>query len=299
MSKHLKIYSLAVLLLSSLFISATQDLGIEDREKLLYISKRGPGFDIYKNTPNGKNETQLTKLEGWEWGPQYIKKLGKQRNLVLFNSQNKKDGFRMRAMDLQGKLMDLDTKGLPAFDMSPNGQWVVYNRKQGKAMQIILVPFAHPQDSIQITSGKYYHGRMKWSSDSKRISFVSDKSGSNELYVYHLKSKKTRRITKNDLREKYCTWSPNGKQIITSMQKGKANNDLFLIDLKTSNTTQLTQTPDIHESEITWSPSGRYVAYHAKVNGKDDIFLLDLKTKKVMKVTQGQGYHGEPGWIVE
>ncbi|HAS44990.1 MAG TPA: hypothetical protein DCS93_31200 [Microscillaceae bacterium] len=299
MRKHTTISLLFLVLLSSLLMSTTLVLNIKPQEKLLYISKRGAGFDIYKNTLNGQNETQLTTLEGWEWQTQYIKKLGKQRHLILFNSQNKKEGFRMRAMDRQGNPVNLNTKGLPAFDMSPNGQWVVYNRKQGKATHIILVPFAHPQDSIQITSGRHYHGRMKWSPDSRRISFISDKSGSNEIYVYRLKSKKTERITNNQVREKYCTWAPNGRQIITSMQKGKANNDLFLIDLKTRQTMRLTDTPSIHESEIAWSPSGKYVAYHAKVAGKDDIFLLTLKTKKVTKITQGQGYHGEPGWIVE
>lgn len=301
MIKHATLLTLT-LLLGNLILSPTLSFSQKQKkkkEKLLYISKRGPGFDIYKNTPDGKNETQLTKLEGWEWQTQYIKRPGKAQHVILFNSQNKKDGFKQRAMDTKGQLIPFDTKELPAFDMSPNGKWVIYTRKIGKGNHIILIPYKRPQDSIQITQGAFYHGRMKWSPDSRQICFIANQSGSNEIYIYDLNSKKTTRITNNNVREKYCTWSADGQQIITSMQKEKANNDLFLINLRNRKITRLTNTPDIHESEIAWSPSGRYVAYHAKVNGKDDIFLLNLFTKKVTKITQGQGYHGEPCWILE
>ncbi|MEL6968741.1 MAG: hypothetical protein AAFO02_01120 [Bacteroidota bacterium] len=59
----------------------------------------------------------------------------------------------------------------------------------------------------------------------------------------------------------------------------------------------LTDTP-FSESKIAWSPSGRYIAYHAKVDEMDDIFLLEIQMGKVEKVTAGNGYHGEPEWIL-
>ena len=75
-------------------------------------------------------------------------------------------------------------------------------------------------------------------------------------------------------------------------------NDIYLIDIQSSATTQLTQTP-INESEISWSPVGGKIAYHAQVNEKDDIYTIDIQSGEVRKITNGEGYHGEPAWIVE
>jgi len=153
----------------------------------------------------------------------------------------------------------------------------------------------NPSDSMPITEMKGYNGRPKWSPDGNQILFIGDQSGSNELYLYDLPSVKTRRITENALREKYTSWSKDGKSIVTTMAEEEMPNDIYRIDLATLEVTQLTQT-SINESEISMDPQGRYVSYHAQLDGRDDIFLLALETKDVLHITS-KGYHGETVWM--
>ncbi len=267
---------------------------ISQVESISYISSRGSGFDIYRNNLEGSAEVKMTKDLGWEWGPQFVRPL----KMLIYNSQDTSGVFQQKAMELNGENLPFKTFDLPGFNISPDGQWIAYSRKVGESNQIIIAPYSNIQDSIQITSGNYYFGRQKWSNDGNKIAYISDQTGSNEIYIYNLESKQTQQITNNDKREKYMSWSPDGKQLATTMDMGEEENDIFLINLADLQITQLTDSP-INESEIAWSLKGGYVAYHAKVDEKDDIFILSIENKEITKITNGEGYHGEPAWILE
>lgn len=264
------------------------------KQKLVYISNKAGGFDIFKNDLSGQNEVNLTKLPGWEWYPQFVREQG----LIIFNRQDTSGNFSLKAMDLNGNERSFDTQNLPGFDISPNGKWAAYTRKIGESTQIIVAPLNAIKDSVQITDNTFYNGRPKWSNDNQKIAYISDRSGSNEIYVYDLTEQSTLQLTDNDVREKYLSWSPDDTQLISSMARDTLPNDLFIINLDTRSATQVTDTP-INESEISWSPRGDYIAYHAQVEGKDDIFILDLTSKEVKKITDGLAYYGEPKWIIE
>lgn len=264
------------------------------QQKLVYISNKADGFDIFKNDLSGQEEVNLTNLPGWEWYPQFIKEKG----LILFNRQDTSGNFSVKAMDLLGNQRSFDTQNFPGFDISPNGQWVAYTRKVGESTQIHIAPLQSVQDSIQITNNDFYNGRPIWSNDSQKIAYISDRSGSNEIYIYDLKQRSSHQLTDNEVREKYLSWSPDDTQIVTSMARDTLPNDLFIIDIATKGISRLTDTP-INESEISWSPQGDYIAYHAQVEGKDDIFIIDITTKEIKKITDGLAYYGEPKWIVE
>lgn len=263
-------------------------------QKLVYISNKANGFDVFKNDISGQQEQNLTNLEGWEWYPQFVKDKG----LIIFNRQDTAGNFTLKAMNLDGEEQEFETNQLPGFEISPNGEWVAYTRKQNESTQIIVAPLFSPEDSIQITANDFYNGRPNWSWDSSKLAYISDRTGSNEIYLYDLDQKTTKRLTDNEVREKYLSWSPDGLFLATSMAKDTLPNDLFLIALSTGEVTQLTNTP-INESEISWSPKGDFMAYHAQVDGKDDIYILNLNSKNIKKITDGQAYYGEPRWILE
>ena len=267
----------------------------EFKDILLYIAKREPGFDIYRNNIQGNAEKKLTQNPGLDWRPQFVI----ESRQIIYNSQDTAGNFQMLKMSLNGDSRPMDMQGLPEFTISPNGKWAVYTKKDGDNTHIWMTPLKKPEDSLQITNQKGYQGRVVWSLKSDQFAFIADHSGSNEIYTYQLKTKKIKQITQNQNREKYISWSPDGKQLAFTMQREDTQNDIYLVNLGNAGIQQLTHTPDIHESEIAWSLSGKYIAYHAQVEGKDDIFVINLNDKKVSRVTQGNGYHGEPAWGLE
>ena len=263
-------------------------------EVLLYIASRGEGFDIYRNTSIGLKEEQLTTAPGWEWAPQVVLAEGR----IIYNSQDTSGNFSQRAMNLQGEELEFRGIDLSGFTIAPSGDRIAYTVERDGGTQLMIASYPAVADSAQITRRPNYHGRPCWSPDGTKLAYISDQSGSNEIYVYDLTDKRHERLTNNQLREKYLSWSPDGQQLATSMQQDTLAADLFIIGLTDQSVTQITETP-IDESEIAWSPLGGFMAYHAEVEGADDIYVLDLQTGGVKRVTKADGYHGEPCWALE
>lgn len=261
--------------------------------RLVYIGSLGDGFDLYTNDTLGSEQRVLTGMPGWEWRPQFIPARGQ----LVFNSQDTSGVFAMRMRDSTGHFMPYDTYGLPEWTVSPDGKTAIYERSKGNANDLILVHTASPKDTSVLVRNGSYNGRVSWSPASDRFVYISDRAGSNELYLFDLASAKKTTLTQNDLREKYTTWSPDGQRLAVTLARDTLPNDIYVLDVTgDSQPRQLTDTP-INESEIAWSPDGRFIAYHAQVDGKDDIFLLNVATGAIRKITNGDGYYGEPTWM--
>ena len=274
----------------------TIDLGPLE-EHILYISSRGEGFNIYMKAVGDTTEIQLTDFApGWEWNPQIIE--GKTAPVLVYNRQDSLQAFSQAGLNLvtQATAM-VPTYNYPEITISPDGEWVAYSRRYPTETQLILAPYHTPADSIVIADGKSYHGRVRWSPVDHRALFISDRTGSNEVYTYDPTSGNLTQLTENQVKEKYLTWGPDGKQIAMTMSTDdESPADIFILDLASKTLTPLTQTPEINEQEIRWSPSGKYMAYHGTSNGQDHIFIVEITTGVVNQITTADAYHGEPNW---
>lgn len=70
---------------------------------------------------------------------------------------------------------------------------------------------------------------------------------------------------------------PAGEQIVY-MANLHAQYDLFLTDLKTHHTLQLTRGQSQNSRYPAWSPDGRYLAYHGNIKQSHGIFIMDTQT---------------------
>jgi len=260
---------------------------------LLYISNKSDNFDIYKNTTDGQQEKRLTLSPGFDWYPQYNAK----RNCIFYNSQDSLGVFRVNAMSTDGSDIPVKTGGLAGFDISPNRGWNAYTRKSRGASNIVIAPLGKLKDSIRISNGSAYNGRPKWTASGDKLAYVSDRDGSNEIYLYDRASGQTSRLTQNDGREKYLSWNPDGSKLAFTMSTGSSLNDIYIYNLNNSQITQLTDS-SVNEAEISWSPDGKYMAYHTKRLQADDIYTLEIATGIIRKVTDSKSYHGEPMWMI-
>lgn len=263
-------------------------------EVLLYISSRGSGFDIYQNAPLGQNESHFTSSLGWEWSPKWIPS----DNIVMINTQDTSGNFSIKAVDLEGNYADLSILRLEEYYISSDGSKFTFSISVDGYSNVFIGETNSPADTINVTPMQCYNGRPIWSPQGDKIAFISNRDSTNEIYIYNITDESSTRITNNEMREKYITWSADGKRLATTMQENTDSpNDIYLIDIATLEVTQVTDTP-VNESEIAWSPQSNLIAYHAKVDGKDDIFVLNIATNEVTKITNGEGYHGEPAWVL-
>ncbi len=268
-------------------------------EDLVYISDKSGSFDIYRNTLHGQKESRITSATGWEWFPQYVPA----KNIVVYNSMDTTGVFRTMAMSLKGDtIVNFPKLSLPEIRISDEGRWIAYVRQKNKdTSNILIAPLYRLGDSLQVTHDEGYNGRPVWSPDSKNLAFISDRTGTNEVYLFDMQTKQVRRVTKNNKREKYMSWRPDGKLLGVTMENERGINDIYVIDFKNQRTERLTDTP-YSEEEIRWSDSGDKIAYHSKIDDRDDIYVLKLKSDtlaidSIWKVTDSKAYYGEPEWI--
>lgn len=103
-----------------------------------------------------------------------------------------------------------------SLDVSPDGQTIVFDMLG----QLYTLPIAGGQ-ATALTSGLPYSSQPRFSPDGKKIVFISDRSGGDNVWTMSLDLKDTAQITKgNDNGYVSPEWTPDGKYIVASKSGG-------------------------------------------------------------------------------
>ena len=286
-----------VFLLAVLFVSCSPEKIFEGNEAIVYVKNQNTERDLFQSDTLGKWERRLTTSDGASWFPQWNIGLDK----LMFYAVDPQEKFLMKSLDLKTKeIKYFPNLGLATPSLSPNGDKVFYTRLKSGSRHIWWCD-VDGKSKRQLTVGAGLNGPFAISVDSRKMAYISNNTGSNELYVMDLESLKIKQLTDNDMIEKDISWSPSGDQIAFTMRLNEANSktDIYIIDVDGSGQYALTKTP-YAEDKIAWSLSGRKMAFHASTeNDGDQIYTIDLADGKFTKITSGNDYHTEPTWIPE
>ena len=102
--------------------------------------------------------------------------------------------------------------------LSPDGRWVAFTvtvpdlEKNTLNSDIWLVP-ASGGESHQMTRAPKNNERPRWSPDSKRIVFVSDRSGASKLWILSIEAGEANPVDTRGLDASGVLWSPDGKYL--------------------------------------------------------------------------------------
>ena len=137
----------------------------------------------------------------------------------------------------------------------------------------------------QLTSGRNHHDQHpKWSPDGKRISFVSSRSGSFDLYVMNADGTNVTRVTDHKANDYDPIWMPDGQSLIFSSERD-SRSDLYRVWLADKRVDRLTHHFVGRAIMPSISPDGKSVAFAAqtlqRMNFWDfQIHILDLASGK-------------------
>ncbi len=103
-----------------------------------------------------------------------------------------------------------------SLDVSPDGQQIVFDLLG----DLYTLPIAGGK-ATQITSGMGYDAQPRFSPDGKRIIFVSDRSGGENLWLLSVDGKDTTQLTKGNSNQ-YTSpeWTLDGKYVVASKSGG-------------------------------------------------------------------------------
>ena len=141
------------------------------------------------------------------------------------------------------------------------------------------------------------------SPDGKTIAFIADDNSKGyrigNLYVVDIDGQNLRNLTKYDRQYYYLAgvkFSPDGKTILFSrtLDRDPKYLHMFLYNLATGKSEDLTEGVRDGAFEADWSPDGKKIAFIDQDDaGFRNLYLLDLATKQVMQLTHfSQKYYG-------
>ena len=107
-----------------------------------------------------------------------------------------------------------------AFDpqISPDAKQVVYTRQYADIMtdarySNLWILDVDGNNHRALTTGRQRDSGARWSPDGERIAYVSDRDGSAQIHVHHLKQGTHARITNLPRPPGFLAWSPDGDSI--------------------------------------------------------------------------------------
>src|SRR5215211_2040025 len=99
-----------------------------------------------------------------------------------------------------------------SIDVSPDGRTLVFDLSG----DLYTLPIAGGK-ATRVTDGLPFDAQPRWSVDGKKIVFVSDRDGSDDVWVIDADGKNPKQITRTD-RTQWLSpeWTPDGKYIVVS-----------------------------------------------------------------------------------
>jgi TolB protein len=89
-------------------------------------------------------------------------------------------------------------------------------------------------------------------------------------------------------------FSPDGQRVIMSLQSG-ANANIFVLDLRSRTTRQLTNTTAI-DTAPSYSPDGGHITFESDRGGTQQIYVMGADGSGQQRISHGAGRYSTPVW---
>ena len=142
----------------------------------------------------------------------------------------------------------------------------------------------------ELISSTRVDGWPQYSTDGRRIAFLSDRSGIRQLYLCDADGSNLLQLTsfETGVEAPYPGWSPDGEGLLFTVVNGEGNSDVFEIDVQSGETRRLTTgaAADFHPR---WSQDGKTIYFASNRSGETQIWRMPALGGEMVKVTENGG----------
>ncbi|HUB81006.1 MAG TPA: S9 family peptidase [Bryobacteraceae bacterium] len=231
----------------------------------------------------------------------------------------------------------LSMKSVGGVRISPDGRYVAYtvteaNWDENEFVSQIWLADTVSGNRMQLTAAKKSSGNPRWSPDSKRLAFTSDRDGKTQIYVISPSGGEARQVTNEESGVGGMEWRPDGSAIAftssgpeTKESKDRKEkygefsiiggdyhmNHIWLVKLppeipadvkQLPKPEQLTKGDQFSVGGFAWAPDGKRIAFSASRDpdlgsqGTQQIYVLDMADLHVRKLLESGGPNSQPEW---
>lgn len=148
-----------------------------------------------------------------------------------------------------------------SVDVSPDGKHIVFDMMG----DLYRIPVSGGK-AEKLTSGLAYDVHPRYSPDGNSLVFISDKNGSDNVWIMDLESKEMNAISEEKNQNYFSAeWSPEGDFIVAS--KGRRNIKLHLYHKDGGSGAQLVKEPEnLKMTDPAFSPDGKTIYFSKRNN---------------------------------
>lgn len=257
-----------------------------------FLSDRAPSYrmNLYKYDTGTKQTTALTNFTDYD-----IKFPSLGDTAIVFEKGGDIHRFDLAteetvqvpvtiAEDLdvsRTALVDV-SRSVANYEIAPDGNRALF----GARGDVFTVPASSgPTRNLTGTPG-VHERNAKWSPDGRWISYVSDATGEDEIWIAPQDGKGPAvQLTRDGDNYKYQpVWSPDSTKILWSDRAQR----LRYVDVDTKAVTEVAEAATFEISNYAWSPDSRWIAYvKPEDQGQGRLFLYSLESKQAIPATDG------------
>ena len=272
-------------------------------DSIYFTSDRDGTLNLYGFDLETRETTQLTTSRSWDvrWpgddGRNHIVyELNGELQLFTIDQARSRpiritvpnDGVAMRParVSAAGQIEDVE--------LSPKGERALFVARG----DIFTAPIENGPTRNLTRSSDAHDKWARWSPDGRRIAFVSDRDGEDEIYVMPQDgSGEPEQLTDGGDAMRYAPqWTPDGNHLAFSDKDGK----LYVLEIASRTMTQVADEANGQLLDYTWSPHGGYLAFSLTDDtGFSSIYIWRHADASVHQVTSDLFHEWNPTWDPE
>lgn len=137
-------------------------------------------------------------------------------------------------------------------------------------------------------------GRANSVAPTGRIAFVSNRTGSFEIFAINPDGTGTSQLTDAPGTDFWPSWSPDGSKIAFRSRRD-LNSEIYVMNADGSNPTRIT-TNSVTDDAPSWSPDGSKIAFASARDGNLEIYVMNVDGTDVVRLTNDPALDLRPQW---
>jgi tricorn protease len=271
-------------------------------DKIYYSSDRDGTLNLYSYDPASRQNTELTHSKQWD---------------IRWPSASSGDDGQI-VYELNGELQIFDTRTgkdkkitieVPDDGLNRRPSWVSAANQiedfalSPKGERALIVArgdvFTAPIEkgpTRNLTNSSNAHDKWaRWSPDGRKIAFISDRSGEEEVCLINQDGAgDLEQITTEGHRMRFAPeWAPDGKKLAFSDKEGR----MFVLTIADKKLTEIAHSVRGEIRDYTWAPDSGYVAFSMnEPNQQRAIYIWSSADGQTRKITDEYFNATEPVW---
>jgi len=267
-------------------------------DRIYFDSDRDNKLNLYSVKPDGTDLVQLTHENTWDvrWPSAdetgaIVYELGGELHVLdtKTNADRKLDIYVPDDQLAARPVHKSVANDIEDVALSPDGHRALFTARG----DIFTVPEEYgPTRNLTHSSNAHDKG-ARWSPDGRKIAFISDMSGEEELYLIDQDgSGKPQRLTTNGDQMKFPpSWSPDGKRLAFADKSGQ----LWMLEVANKKLTKVARDSTGNMADQTWSPDSRWLTFSlSHASGFRSIYVWGVEDGRLHAVTSVMHNATEP-----